>query len=86
MIMLKNSNIFLMRFIFVLLILLLLQPIIEIEIFLVLIFTITIIIFSKLRDKINYLKILISIFTIILIKFIQSNFYFNEGNNILILN
>ena len=84
--MLKNSNIFLMRFIFILLILVLLQPIIEIEIFLILIFTITIIIFSKLRDKINYLKILISIFTIILIKFILSNFYFNEGNNILILN
>ncbi len=61
-------------------------PIIEIEIFYILIFSITIIIFSKKKIKISYLKLFIIISLIFSIKFIYGKLYINEGNNILIFN
>ena len=81
----NNGKIFIKFFSFLSL-LFALFPIVEIEKFYIFIFIITIIIFSKIRNKIHYFRLLLIILILILIKFLQSNLYFHEGNNILILN
>ena len=81
----NNGKIFI-KFFSLLSLLFALLPIVEIEKFYIFIFIITIIIFSKIRNKIHYFRLLLIILILILIKFLQSNLYFHEGNNILILN
>ena len=81
-----NNGIILIKFISFIFLLLALMPIVDIEFFYIFIFIFTIIIFSKIRDKFNYFAVLSIILILILIKFLNNNLYFHEGNNILILN
>ena len=81
----NNGNIFI-KILSLLSLLFALYPVVDIEKFYIFIFIITIIIFSEIRNKIHYFGLLLIILILILIKFLQSNLYFHEGNNILILN
>ena len=81
----NNGKIFIKSFSFLLL-LYLISPLVDIEKFYIFIFILTVIIFSQIRDKIHYFRLMPIILILILIKFLQSYLYFNEGNNILILN
>ena len=81
----NNGKIFIKSFSFILL-LYLISPLVDIEKFYIFIFILTVIIFSQIRDKIHYFRLMPIILILILIKFLQSYLYFNEGNNILILN
>ena len=81
----NNGNIFI-KILSLLSLLLALFPVVDIEKFYIFIFIITIIIFSEIRNKIHYFGLLLIILILTLIKFLQSNLYFHEGNNILILN
>ena len=81
----NNGNIFI-KILSLLSLLLALFPVVDIEKFYIFIFIITIIIFSEIRNKIHYFGLLLIILILIFIKFLQSNLYIHEGNNILILN
>ena len=81
-----NNSIFLIKSISFIFIVIALIPVLELKIFTTLIVCLTIIIFSKIKQNISYLKVLFIFLILIVIKIYQGNFYFNEGNNILIFN
>ncbi len=81
-----NNSIFLIKFISFIFVVIALIPVIEIKIFTALIISLTIIIFSKIKQNISYLKVLFIFLMLVVIKIYQGNLYFNEGNNILIFN
>ena len=81
-----NNSIFLIKFISFIFIVIALIPVLDLKIFTLLIISLTIIIFSKIKQNISYLKVLFVFLILILIKIYQGNLYFNEGNNILIFN
>jgi len=81
-----NNSIFLIKFISFIFVVLALIPVIEIKIFTTLAISLTVIIFSKIRQNISHIKILLIFFLLLVIKFFQGNLYFNEGNNLLIFN
>ncbi len=81
-----NNSIFLIKFISFIFVVIALIPVLDLKIFTLLIISLTIIIFSKIKQNISYLKVLFVFLILILIKIYQGNLYFNEGNNILIFN
>ncbi len=81
-----SNRIFFIKTISLVLITIFLYPIIDFKNFYLLIFLMTILIFSEAKVKLPYFKTITIIIIIFFLKFFQSNLYFHEGNNILILN
>ena len=81
-----SNRIFFLKTISLALVIISLYPIIDFINFYLLIFLMSILIFSETKIKLPYFKTIIIIFIILIFKFFQSYLYFNEGNNVLILN
>ena len=72
-----NNSIFLIKFISFIFVVIALIPVLDLKIFTLLIISLTIIIFSKIKQNISYLKVLFVFLILILIKIYQGNLYFN---------